>query len=66
MKEIVNLKASLMEEFSVKDLDPMRKILEISINRERKEVVDSITDRVREEGAEEVYMADAKPMNVPP
>jgi len=49
MKEIVNLKARLAEEFSMKDLGPVRKILGT-----RKEAVKSITSRVREEGAEEV------------
>jgi len=54
MKEIVNLKASLAKEFSMKNLSLARKILRMRISRERKEVVGSITSRVREEGAEEV------------
>ena len=54
MKDIMNLKASLAEEFSMKNLGPARKILGMRINRERKEVVESITGRVREEDAEEV------------
>ena len=54
MKEIVNLKTSLTEEFSMKDLGPVIKILEMRINEEEKEAVESITGRVREEGVEEV------------
>jgi len=45
---------SLAEEFSMKDLGSTRKILEIRINRERKEDVESITGQVREESAKEV------------
>jgi len=36
MKEIVNLKANLAEEFSMKNLGPIRKILEIRISREKR------------------------------
>ena len=54
IKEIVNLKARLTEEFSMKELDPARKILRMRINRERKQNVESITDRICEEGAEDV------------
>jgi len=54
MKEIVNLKDKLAEEFSMKDLSPTKKILRMRMSRERKEVVESITGRVREEGAEEI------------
>ena len=36
MKETVNLKASLVEEFSMKDLGPARKILRMRINREKR------------------------------
>jgi len=43
MNEIVNLKARLAKEFSMKDLGPTRKILEMRISRERKEFVTSIT-----------------------
>ena len=44
MKEIMNFKARLSEEFSMKDLGPARKILGMRINSERKENVGSITD----------------------
>ena len=54
MKEIVNLKARLAKEFSTKDLSHARKILGMRISRKRKEAVESITDRVRKEGVEEV------------
>ena len=54
MKEIVNLKASLAEEVSMKELGPTRKILRMRINREREKTVESITDRVHEEGVEEI------------
>jgi len=54
MKEIVNFKAQLAKEFSMKDLGPAKKILGMRINRERKEVVEDITSRVRGEGAGEV------------
>ena len=36
MKEIVNLKASLAKEFSMKDLGPARKILRMRINKEKR------------------------------
>jgi len=36
MKEIVNLKAKLAEKFSMKNLSPAKKILEMRIIRERK------------------------------
>ena len=39
MKEIVNLKVRLAEEFSMKDLGPVRKILGMRINRERKRML---------------------------
>jgi len=35
MKEIVNLKVKLAKEFSMKNLDPAKKILEMRINREK-------------------------------
>jgi len=54
MKEIMNLNAKLAEEFSMKDLGPMKKIFEMRICRERKEVVNDITSRVREESTEEI------------
>ena len=54
IKEIVNLKAKLVKEFSMKDLGPAKKILRMKINRERKEIAKSVRSRVREEGAEEV------------
>jgi len=44
----------LIEEFSKKDLNPAKKILGMRISRKRKETVESITYRVREEGDEEV------------
>jgi len=43
MKEIMNLKVKLAEEFSMKDLDPAKKFLEMRISRERKEAVENIT-----------------------
>jgi len=49
----MNLKANLVKEFLMKDLDPTRIILEMRINREKRDV-ESIKNRVREEGAEEV------------
>jgi len=54
MKEIVNLKAKLAKEFSMEDLGPTKKILGMMISRERKEVVEDITSRVREESVEKV------------
>ena len=54
MKEIVDFKARLAEEFSMKDLGLQKKILEMRINREREEVVENITNRARGEGAGEV------------
>ena len=39
MKEIVNLKASLAEEFSMKDLGLARKILGMRISREKKRLM---------------------------
>jgi len=53
MKEMVNLKARLAEEFSMKDLGPVKKILEMR-TVEREEAVESITSRVRKEGVKEV------------
>ena len=53
MKEIVNLKARLAEKFSMKDLGPVKKILKMRINREKK-VLKDITSRVRGEGAKKV------------
>ena len=43
MTEIVNFKAKLAKEFSMKDLGPIKKILEMRISRERKEGVEDIT-----------------------
>ena len=54
MKEIVNLKAKLAEQFSMKDLGPVKKIFRMKINRERKEAVEKIISLVYGEGAEEV------------
>jgi len=54
MKEIVNLKAKLAKEFSMKDLGSTKKILGMRINKERKEHVEDITSRVRGEGVEEI------------
>ena len=39
MKEIVNLKAQLARKFSMKNLGPTKKILEMRINRERKKLL---------------------------
>jgi len=36
MKEIVNLKAKLAKEFSMKDLSPAKKILRMKISREKR------------------------------
>ena len=36
MKEIVNLKAKLVKEFSMKDLGPAKKILRMKISREKR------------------------------
>ena len=36
MKEIVNLKAKLAEEFSMKNLSPVKKILGVRISREKR------------------------------
>ena len=54
MKEIVKLKVSLAEEFSIKNLGLLKKILGMRISRERKDTFKSITCRERDEGAEEV------------
>jgi len=54
MKEIVNLKAKLAKEFSMKNLNQAKKILGTRINRERKEAVEHIISRVCGEGAEKV------------
>ena len=53
IKEIVNLKARLTEEFSMKDLSYAKKFFEMRISRERKETIESITCRACK-GAEEV------------
>jgi len=44
-KEIVNLKGQLERNFSMKDLSPAKKILEIRISKDRK-IVEVITSRV--------------------
>jgi len=54
MKEIVNLKTKLAEEFSMKDLSSAKKIIEMRISRERKEDVENITSLVCGEGIEHV------------
>jgi len=54
MKEIVNLKAKLVKEFSMKDLGSAKKILRMRISRERKKTAEDIASQVRKEGAEEV------------
>ena len=43
VKEIVNLKINLAEEFSMKDLSYAKKIFEMRISREKKEIIESIT-----------------------
>jgi len=65
MKEIVNLKIKLVKEFSIKDLGPAKKILGIRISKERKEVVEDVTSRVREDVLKRFNMLGAKLMNVP-
>jgi len=37
MRDIVNLKASLVKDLSIKDLGPMRKSLGMRINREKRD-----------------------------
>ena len=54
MKEILSLKAKLAKEFSMKDLGLAKKILGMRIIREKKEALEDVTSRVREESAEEV------------
>jgi len=46
MKEIVNLKAQLARKFSMKNLSPAKKILGMRISRERKKIVEVVTNRV--------------------
>jgi len=46
MKEIVNFKAQLTVKFSMKDLNPVKKILEMRIDRERNKIVEAIINRV--------------------
>jgi len=46
MEEIVNLKAQLAREVSIKVLGPAKKTLGMRINKERKKIVEAITSRV--------------------
>jgi len=46
MKKIVNFKAQLVREFSMKNLGLTKKILGMRISRERKKTVEAITSRV--------------------
>ena len=54
MNEMVNIKAKLAEDFSMKNLGLEKKILGMRISRERKEILKNITSRVRGECTEEV------------
>ena len=45
MNEIVNLKPQLAREFSMRDLGPVKKILEMRIKRERKMTVEAIISK---------------------
>jgi len=65
MKEIVNLKTKLTKEFSMKNLGLVKKILEMRISRERKEIVEDITSRVVEKVLKRFNMSDVKSVNVP-
>jgi len=53
MKKIVNLKAQLARDFSMKNLSPAKKMLGMRINKEKK-TVEAVTSTVHTEGAEEV------------
>ena len=62
MKKIVNLKTKIAEKFSMKNLDPAKKILEMRINREKRLLKISQAEYV--EVLKRFNMADAKSMNV--
>jgi len=64
MKEVVNLKASLAEEFSIKDLGPARKILGMRIKRKKRLLKVSQTEYVKKV-LKTFNMTNAKPVNVP-
>jgi len=64
MKEIVNLKAKLAKEFSMKDMGPRKKFLEWK-SAERKEVAGDITSWVHGKVLKRFNMSDVKPVNVP-
>jgi len=54
MKEIVNLKAQWAREFSMKNLDPAKKILGMRTSKDRKKTIETVTSRVHWGGAEKV------------
>ena len=64
MKEIVNLKAKLTKEFSMKDMGPRKKFLEWK-SAERKEVAGDITSWVHGKVLKRFNMSDVKPVNIP-
>jgi len=61
MKKIVNLKTKIAEKFSMKNLDPAKKILEMRINREKRLLKISQAEYV--EVLKRFNMADAKYVN---
>ena len=66
MKDIVNLKAKLAKEFSMKDLDPAKKILEMRISRVREKRLLRISlAKYVEKVLKRFNMSDAKHVNVP-
>jgi len=63
MKEIVNFKAQLAKEFSMKDLGPAKKILGMRINREKLLKISQV--EYVEKVLKRFNMSDAKPVNIP-
>jgi len=65
MKEIVNLKAKLTKEFSMKDLGPAKKILGMRISERKKRLLKISQAEYVEKVLKRFNMSDAKPVNVP-
>ena len=66
MKEIVNLKTKLAEEFSIKDLGPTKKILGMRISKEREKRLLKISQaKYMKKVLKRFNMLNVKPVNVP-
>ena len=63
MKEILNFKAKLVKEFSMKDLSPTKKILGMRINREKRLLKISQAKYVKKV-LKRFNVSDSKPVNV--